>query len=108
MTNNAKALPIIPAKRYFSLNELCELLQISPAQFAEWQHVNGTVIGYGGGFYTRQDVVKMRKLKDTFEPFIDEFNQNALDAAGKPSIKADEVRDELQDLLNNIEMTLAN
>ena len=106
MTNNAKKLPPIPAKRYFSLNELCELLQISTDQFAEWQYANGTVVGYGGNSYTRQDVVKMRQLKDTFEPFIDEFNQNALDAEGKLSMKADEVRAELEELLETVENTL--
>ena len=46
MTNNAN--PVIPAKRYFSLDEMCELVQISPKQFAQWQHENGIVVGYGG------------------------------------------------------------
>ena len=49
MTNNAN--PVIPAKRYFSLDEMCELVQISPSQFAQWQHENGIVVGYGGDRY---------------------------------------------------------
>lgn len=63
MTNNNN--PVIPAKRYFTLDEMCQLLQISPAQFAQWQHENNVVIGYGGDRYTRSDVVKLLKLKDT-------------------------------------------
>ena len=108
MTNNVNTLPIIPPKRYFSLNEMCELLQISPSQFAEWQHAHGVVVGYGGGRYTRQDVVKLRQLKNTFSPFIDEFNHNGLDAEGKPAIKAEEMRGELSVLLDSIQKTLAN
>ena len=68
MTNNNN--PVIPAKRYFTLDEMCQLVQISPAQFAQWQHENNVVIGYGGDRYTRSDVVKLLKLKDTFEPYI--------------------------------------
>ena len=51
MTNNNN--PVIPAKRYFTLDEMCQLVQISPAQFAQWQHENNVVIGYGGDRYTR-------------------------------------------------------
>lgn len=108
MTNNANVLPVVPAKRYFSLEELCELVQINPEQFAAWQHENGIVIGYGGERYTRQDVVKLRKLKNTFAPFVDAFNHNALDAEGNPAVKAEEVRAELQEILAEIEKTLAN
>ena len=108
MISNADNLPAIPAKRYFTLTELCELVQISPAQFANWQHENGTVVGYGGNRYTRLDVVKLRKLKNTFAPFVDEFNHNALDAEGNPAIEAEEVRTELQKMLAEIEKTLAN
>ena len=61
MTNNNN--PVIPAKRYFTLDEMCQLVQISPAQFAQWQHENNVVIGYGGDRYTRSDVVKLLKLK---------------------------------------------
>lgn len=78
MTNNVDLLPPIPAQRYFSLEELCELVQINPTQFARWQHEHAEVIGYGGNSYTRRDVIKLRKLKDTFAPFVDEFNGNAV------------------------------
>ncbi len=108
MTNNALNLSKIPGKRYFSLEELCELVQISPEQFAAWQHENGVVVGYGGLLYTRQDVVKLRKLKDTFAPFVDAFSRNALDAEGNPAMKADEARDALQEILDGIEKTLAS
>lgn len=43
MTNNVNR-PAVPAKRYFTLDEVCELVQISPSQFAQWQHENGAVI----------------------------------------------------------------
>ncbi|KPN71285.1 hypothetical protein [Neisseria sp. 83E34] len=107
MTNKTNALPPLPAKRYFTLLEVCELVQISPAQFAEWQNANGVVIGYGGEFYTRQDVVKLRQLQGTFAPFIDEFNHNALDAEGKPAADAQEVREALELMLGNVEKALA-
>ena len=107
MTNNANPVPTIPAKRYFSLHEMCELVQISPAQFAQWQHENGVVVGYGGNRYTRADVLKLIKLKDTFAPFVDTFTHNRLDAEGNPAIQADEMRGELQKMLDGIEKTLA-
>ncbi|MDO5640650.1 MAG: hypothetical protein Q4G28_12365 [Neisseria sp.] len=108
MTNNANALPAVPAKRYFSLEEMCELVQISPAQFERWQHENGVVIGYGGERYTRMDVVKLRRLKNTFAPYVNEFNRNALDAEGNPAIDAEGVRRALQEVLADLEKTLAN
>ena len=52
MTSNAPDLPHIPAQRYFTLNELCALVEISPEQFAQWQHAHGVVVGYGGDHYT--------------------------------------------------------
>ncbi|MDO4641769.1 MAG: hypothetical protein Q4A84_08775 [Neisseria sp.] len=107
MTNNTNALPLLPAKRYFTLTELCELVQISPAQFAEWQNANGVVIGYGGEYYTRQDIVKLRQLQGTFAPFIDEFNHNALDYQGNPAADAEEVRGALEEMLSGIEKALA-
>lgn len=108
MTNSSRnnLLPI-PVKRYFSLEELCELVQISPAQFAQWQHEHGVVVGHGGNSYTRGDVVKLRKLKDTFAPFIDEFNHNALDFQGRPAAKADEIAAGLKLVLDKIEKVLA-
>ncbi|MCP2041717.1 hypothetical protein L1281_002328 [Neisseria sp. HSC-16F19] len=104
MANNLKP---IPAKRYFSLDELCRLADISPAQFEAWQHENGVVVGYGGDRYTRQDVLKVRQLSQTFSPYINPFTRNQTDANGNPAIDADEVRSQLQDVLKNIENTLA-
>ena len=109
MISNSNAnLPIIPAKRYFNLQELCELVQINPVQFQEWQNAHGIVIGYGGQYYTRQEVVKLRKLKETFSPFIDEFNHNAQDAEGNPAATAAEISLGLQKILDKIEKMLAN
>ncbi|MCP1659491.1 hypothetical protein [Neisseria perflava] len=105
MTNNAN--PTIPAKRYFSLDEVCQLVQISPAQFAQWQHENGAVIGYGGDRYTRSDVVKLLKLKDTFAPYIDGFSQGSVDANGNPAADAEEIRVGLKKVLADLEQTLA-
>lgn len=107
MTSNVNR-PAVPAKRYFTLDEVCELVQISPSQFAQWQHENGAVIGYGGNRYTRLDVVKLLKLKDTFAPFVDSFNHNALDSEGNPAADAKEVRAELETILVDLEKTLAN
>ena len=40
-----RALPPIPVKRYFSLEELCYLADIQLEQFFQWQQDNGVVIG---------------------------------------------------------------
>ncbi|MCF7530438.1 helix-turn-helix domain-containing protein [Neisseria lisongii] len=105
MTNNAN--PVIPAKRYFTLGEMCELLQISPTQFARWQQEHGVAVGYGGERYTRLDVVKLLQLKDTFAPFVDPFNQAALDEQGEPAADAQEVKAKLQAVLDDLQQTLA-
>ncbi len=108
MTSSANVdLPPIPAKRYFSLAELCELAQISPKQFAQWQQEHGIVVGYGADHYTRADVVKTRKLRDTFAPFIDAFNHNGLDADGRPAATAEEIKTGLAALSDKIEKALA-
>ena len=52
--------------------------------------------------------MKLRRLKDTFAPFVDEFTRNALDGEGNPAIRADEMRTELQKILADIEKVLAN
>ena len=106
-SNNLNALPPIPAQRYFSLHELCRLADISPAQFAAWQHENGVVVGDGGSRYTRRDVLKMRQLSHTFAPYVDTFTRNQTDENGNPAIDADEARHQLQKLLRNIETALA-
>ena len=109
MTNSSNDnLPPIPAKRYFSLEELCELARINPAQFADWQHEHGLVIGYGGNVYTCSDVVKIRQLCATFSPFVDTFNRNGLDAAGNPAATAEEMTVGLAALLDRIEKALAS
>lgn len=105
MTNNANQP--IPAKRYFTSDEVCRLVQISPQQFAQWQHENGTVIGYGGERYTRSDVVKLLKLKDTFEPYVEEAEPVVLDAEGNPAADIAEIRAGLQHVLADLEKTLA-
>ena len=102
MTNNANR-PAVPAKRYFTLDEVCELVQISPSQFAQWQYENGIVVGYGGDRYTRSDVVKLLKLKDTFAPYVDSFSRDSLDANGNPAAKAEEVKDSLNQILADLE-----
>ena len=106
MTNNANR-PAVPAKRYFTLDEVCELVQISPSQFAQWQHENGIVVGYGGDRYTRSDVVKLLKLKDTFAPYVDRFSRDSLDANGHPAAKAEEVKAELNSILADLQKALA-
>lgn len=98
---------IIPAQRYFSLMEVCEIVGIRPQQFAEWQRAHGVVVGYGGDRYTRQDVIKLLHLQGTFAPFEDEFNHHALDSDGQPAIDANAVKSELKQLLATIEKTLA-
>ncbi|WP_373741409.1 hypothetical protein [Neisseria sp.] len=106
MTNSVDQT--IPAKRYFTLDEVCQLVQINPAQFVRWQHENGAVIGYGGEHYTRLDVVKLMKLKDSFAPYVDGFNYNLNDAEGNPAADAEEVRAGLENILSDIEKALAN
>ena len=107
MTKTAKTLPPIPAQRYFSLDELCRLAEISPEAFAQWQHEHGVVIGYGGQQFTRLDVIKVRQLKDTFAPYHDPFTENHVDTAGNPAITAVAVKQELDHVLDKIEQTLA-
>jgi len=101
MTNNANH--VIPAKRYFSLDEMCKLVQISPSQFAQWQHENGIVVGYGGGRGTPVPVGQRRGGKDTFAPYVDRFSRDSLDVNGHPAAKAEEVRDSLNQILADLE-----
>lgn len=105
--SNLNTLPPIPAQRYFTLSQLCQLADISREQFLDWQHKHGIVVGYGGQHYTRLDVIKMRQLRDTFEPYLNAFTRNNTDMNGNPAIDAEEARHHLQDLLRNIETTLA-
>ncbi|PSJ79867.1 hypothetical protein [Neisseria iguanae] len=105
MTNNANQP--IPAKRYFTLDELCQLVQISPEEFARWQYENGVVVGYGGHRYTRSDVVKLLKLRDTFSPYPEEQPQEKLGADGQPAADTDEIREGLKNMLAGLEKILA-
>lgn len=103
MINNAN-LPVIPAKRYFTLEEMCNLARIDVAQFVKWQR-EGQVFGRGGKYFTRLDVMKIRQLRYAG---VDGFAQGHLDVNGKPIISAQEMRGELKKLLVKIEKTLAN
>lgn len=105
MTNNVN--PTIPAKRYFTLDEVCALVQISPSQFARWQHENGTVVGYGGDRYTRSDVVKLLKLKETFAPYADQSDEDVLDSNGNPAISSQDLKLELENILNDLTQVVA-
>lgn len=105
MTNsNNVNLPVIPAKRYFNVEEVCRLAGIRPEQLAEWQQQSG-LIGRGGKHFTRLDVIKIRQMQ---HGIIDNFAQGSLDMHGNPVIGAREVRDELEKMLVKIEKILAN
>ncbi|QMT34343.1 hypothetical protein LNQ82_07975 [Conchiformibius steedae DSM 2580] len=104
MTSSVK-LPPVPAKRYFSLEEVCRLACIKPAQLAEWQRQNGSIGGHGGSRFTRLDVMKIRQLQ---HGIADVFSHDGLDSEGNPAIGADEMRGELTKMLAKIEKTLAN
>ncbi|WP_416191040.1 hypothetical protein [Neisseria sp. CCUG12390] len=106
MTKNANQP--IPAKRYFTLDEVCQVVQISPEQFARWQYENAVVIGYGGDRYTRSDIVKLLKLKETFAPYAEELPQEVLDANGLPAADNDEIRASLNNTLADLEKVLAS
>lgn len=96
----------IPAQRYFTLDQLCQLVGISRKQFEAWQRDYGYV-GYGGTHYTRLDVLKVLKLKHTFAPYVDAFTHNFVDASGEPAADAIEVQQQLQQLLQSVEHVLA-
>ena len=68
---------------------------------------NGIVVGYGGDRYTRSDVVKLLKLKDTFAPYVDLFSRDSLDANGNPAAKAEEVKAGLNSILADLQKALA-
>ena len=95
-------LPHIPAQRYFTQDELCRLVGISPKEFQTWQWEYGQ-LGYGGEHYTRLDVIKAWQLRHTFAPYVDAFTHNLTDAKGEPAIDAIEVSHQLQQMLQNIE-----
>lgn len=104
MTNSVK-LPSIPAKRYFSLEEVCRLASIKPEQLAQWQQDNGRISRTAGSRFTRLDVMKIRQLQHGIS---DSFVQGAVDADGNPVISAKQMRSRLEKMLGKIEKTLAN
>lgn len=95
----------IPAKRYFSIDEACAVLDIDRAQLMEWQCQEGMLLGKGANTLTRLDVLKLRQLRHSIDDY---FARGSLDAQGNPVIGADEMRDHLAGLLGDIEKTLAN
>lgn len=107
MENKPKQLLPIPAQRYFTLEELCQLADISKEQFTAWQQIHGVVIGYGGQHYTRADVIKIRQLRDSFTSYIDPFTRNQVDAEGNPAIDALETRQHIEKIMDNLNSVLA-
>ena len=105
MTSNNN--PVIPAKRYFTLDEMCHWCKSARpslpngnmkimCDWIRWRR------------YTRSDVVKLLKLKDTFEPYIDTFSRGALDVNGNPAANAEEVRHGLMQILSDLERHLGS
>ena len=103
MTNNTN-LPPIPAKRYFSMEEACQLADIRLDQFVEWQRQSGVLVGRGTQSFTRSDVMKLRQLQHG----IADLSDDETDVSGRPAIKTDEIRAELTDILGKIEKILAS
>ena len=96
----------IPAQRYFTTDELCQIVGISRKQFEAWQRDHG-LIGFGGKRYTRLDVVKVLQLKSTFAPYVDAFTHNFVNEAGEHAIDAMVVKEQLSAMLDNIDKVLA-
>ena len=94
----------IPAKRYFSIDEACAVLDIDRAQLMEWQRQEGMLLGKGANTLTRLDVLKLRQLRHSIGDY---FARGSLDAQGNPVIGADEMSEHLAGLLGDIEKTLA-
>jgi hypothetical protein len=107
METKPKRLEPIPAKRYFTIEELCRLADINEEEFIHWQHSNGIIIGYGGQHYTRSDVIKVRQLSKSFMPFLDPFTRNKRDIYGNPAIDAIETHRHIESVINNMTDALA-
>ncbi|MDK4525489.1 hypothetical protein QG034_07715 [Kingella kingae] len=106
MKNNKHVNPqTIPAKRYFSLEEACDVIGVQPEQLLEWQRQSGGILGKGSQTLTRLDVLKLRQLQYGISDY---FAREALDSEGNPVISANEMRDRLTALLTQIDKTLAN
>lgn len=104
---SSNPLPPIPAQRYFTQEELCRLVDISVAEFIAWQKEQGMPIGYGGQRYTRQDIIKIRQIRRAFNTYQDSFTHNQTDQYGHPAIDANETKQRLTNILNQLESTLA-
>lgn len=105
MTANNANLPAIPAKRYFSFAEACTLAGLDEEQVREWQQQEMQVLGKGANTLTRLDVIKLRQLRHGIGDY---FARGALDAHGNPVIGADEMRRELNGMLEKIHSALAS
>ncbi|XXQ68389.1 hypothetical protein ACKLNO_00450 [Neisseriaceae bacterium B1] len=103
MINNAN-LPVIPAKRYFSLDEAAVLAQLDIGQIQQWQQQEGVVLGKGTQVLTRNDVIKLRQMRHSISDY---FARNALDEQGNPVISAIEMRAKLETMLLKIDNILA-
>ena len=99
-------LTSVPAQRYFTAEELCQIVGISSKQFAAWQREHG-LIGFGGKHYSRLDVLKVLQLKPTFAPYVDGFTHNFVDEAGEPAMDALAVKHKLNDIVSEIDKVLA-
>lgn len=104
MKNNNANLPAIPAQRYFTLQQACQLADLDAEQVHEWQQQEGQVLGKGTHVLTRADVIKLRQMRHSIRDY---FARGALDIDGNPVIDAAEMRSELEVLLTNIEKALA-
>ena len=100
-------LPPIPLKRYFSVSELCYLANVPVDAFVSWQVQNGFVLGNGGSLYSRQDVLSLRKVRDSFEPEVDPFSEGLMGENGVEVLTAIEVRKNLGLILSKLESVLA-
>jgi hypothetical protein len=104
MINNTE-LPVIPTKRYFSIQEACDLAEIDVEQLREWQQKEGQILGKGAKTLTRLDVIKLRQVRHSISDY---FARDAVDSTGNPVISADEMRNELEQMLLQINAVLAN
>lgn len=103
MKNNAN-LPVIPAKRYFSVEEAAFLAQLDIGQIQQWQQQEGVVLGKGSQVLTRNDVIKLRQMRHSISDY---FARHSLDEQGNPVISAHEMRMKLESMLQNIDNILA-
>lgn len=104
MINNAD-LPVIPAKRYFSLEEAASLSQLGIGQIQQWQQQEGVVLGKGTQVLNRSDVIKLRQMRHSISDY---FAHGSLDSKGNPIISAHEMRIGLANIAERIEKELAD